>query len=84
MVCLEDVRKVPREGWESTRVHQIMTPADQLVLARPQEEATDALEKLVHRDVNQMPVVEGSRLVGIVGRRDILRWLQLHSEEVAG
>ncbi len=84
MVCLEDVRKVPQESWDATLVHEIMTPANELVLVSPQEEATDALEKLVHRDVNQMPVVQGSRLVGMLARRDILRWLQLHSEEVTG
>lgn len=80
LVCVEDVRKVPRESWESTTVSQIMTPANQLVVATPREDASAALNDLASRDVNQLPVVENGQLVGILRRRDIMRWLQLHSE----
>jgi Zn-dependent protease len=84
MVCLEDVRKVPRDAWETTTVQQIMTPADQLATVTPREEATDALRQLSQRDVRQLPVVQDGRLVGMLRRRDILKWLQLHSEMAAG
>ena len=80
LVCIEDVRKVPREKWDTTTVGEIMTPANQLAVATPREDATDALNDLARRDVNQLPVMEGGRLVGMLRRRDIMRWLQLHSE----
>ncbi len=80
LVCLEDVRRAPREAWEATTVSQIMTPADQLSTVTPREDANQALEKLARRDVRQMPVVQNGRLVGVLRRRDILRWLQLQSE----
>lgn len=80
LVCLEDVRKVPRGAWETTAVAEIMTPADRLAAVAPQEDAGEALNTLVSRDVNQVPVVDRGRLVGMLRRRDILRWLQLHSE----
>jgi CBS domain-containing protein len=79
MVCLEDVRKVPRSDWESVTVSQVMTPADKLDVISPQEDATDALQKLTNRDVGQIPVVQDGRLVGMLRRKDILRWLQLQS-----
>ncbi len=78
-VCIEDVRKVPREKWDTTTVGEIMTPANQLVVATPGEEASAALNDLALRDVNQLPVVQDGRLVGTLRRRDIMRWLQLHS-----
>ena len=78
-VCIEDVRKVPREKWDMTTVGEIMTPANQLVVATPGEEASAALNDLALRDVNQLPVVQDGRLVGTLRRRDIMRWLQLHS-----
>lgn len=84
LVCLEDVRKVPRPNWDSTLVNEIMTPADQLDVVAPREDATDALRKLSGRDVSQVPVVQGGRLVGMLRRRDILRWLQLNSDMAAG
>lgn len=79
LVCLEDVRKLPREVWETTPVSEIMTRADQLAVATPQEEASEALDQLVRRDVRQMPVVEDGHLVGLLRRRDIVKWLQLRS-----
>lgn len=80
LVCIEDVRKAPKEKWDTTPVSQIMTPANELAVATPRQDAADALGQLAGRDVNQLPVVENGRLVGILRRRDIMRWLQLHSE----
>lgn len=80
LVCLEDVRKVPRAAWETTLLNQIMTPAAELNLVTPREDAAEAMGKLAARDVRQVPVVQDGRLVGMLRRRDILRWLQLQSE----
>lgn len=84
LVCLEDVRKVPRADWDTTLVSQIMMPAAQLDTITPREDASDALGKLARRDVRQMPVVQDGRLVGMLRRRDIMRWLHLQSELAAG
>ncbi|MCC6191628.1 MAG: CBS domain-containing protein [Anaerolineales bacterium] len=81
MVCLEDVRAVPRAQWETTPVRQVMTPASDITVVGPREDATEALNKLATRDVRQMPVIEAGRLVGMLRRRDILRWLQLQSHQ---
>lgn len=83
MVCLEDVREVPREAWETTPVRAIMTPADQLATASPQEDLAKAFEELARRDVGQLPVVQGGRLVGMLRRRDIARWLEVQSWQAA-
>lgn len=80
IVSLGDVRKVPREQWPSTTVAQVMTPADQLAVATPREEVSEALNDLTGHDVRQMPVVQEGKLVGVLRRGDIMRWLQLHSE----
>jgi CBS domain-containing protein len=56
-----------------------MTPASQLELVSPREDATQALKKLGRRDVRQMPVVQDGQVVGMLRRRDVLRWLQLQS-----
>jgi CBS domain-containing protein len=83
LVCLEDVRKVPRENWDATTVRKIMTPADQLAVASPREDASEALNELTQRDVRQMPVVEDCRVVGLLRRRDIIRWLQMQGAKAA-
>lgn len=80
LVSIEDVRKVPREDWPRTTVARIMTPADKLAVVGPRVDAGEALHELTRRDVRQLPVVENGRLLGILRRRDIVRWLRLQSD----
>ena len=80
LVSIEDVRKVPREDWPRTTVARIMTPADKLAVVGPRMDAGEALHELTRRDVRQLPVVENGRLLGILRRRDIVRWLRLQSD----
>jgi Zn-dependent protease/predicted transcriptional regulator len=84
LVSLEDIRKVSRDVWDTTGVRQIMTPADQLVVTTPEEDAAAALDKLMQRGVGQLPVLHVGRLVGLLRRHDILKWLQLHAESARG
>jgi Zn-dependent protease/CBS domain-containing protein len=80
LVTIEDIRGIPRSSWNSTTVRQIMTPKDQLVSVTLDEDAAEALNKLQTRDVNQLPVMRDGSLAGLLRRRDIIKWLQLHSE----
>jgi len=80
LVTLEDVRSRPREQWDGTLVQEIMTPAKQLVTVEPETDAAEALERLMTRDVRQLPVMENGSRGGCRRRRDIVKWLQLHGE----
>jgi Zn-dependent protease/CBS domain-containing protein len=84
IVSLEDIRKVRREDWAQTRIGDVMTRAPRLIVATPDEMAATALEKLGQRDVQQLPVVDANgALLGVVDRRDILRWLELQPGNTA-
>jgi Zn-dependent protease/CBS domain-containing protein len=80
LVTLEDVRSVPRDQWDDTTIREIMTPFSQLIITTENEDATDAWQKLLRKDVRQLPVVRGNTLAGLLRRSDIIRWLQFHSE----
>jgi CBS domain-containing protein len=80
IVCLDDLRRVPRERWGETRVAEVMTRTADLTLVGPDEPAVDAMEVLARRDVNQLPVVQNGRLLGLVTRDDVLKWLALHED----
>ncbi len=80
MVTLDDIRRVPREAWDTTRVREIMTPLAKLAVVSANEDAAEAWTKLAQLDVRQLPVVRGTELAGLLRRRDLVRWLQLHSE----
>jgi len=79
LVTLEDIRKVAREDWDTTSAAEIMTPADQLAVVQPQDDAATALDKLTERNVHQVPVISNGHLVGLVRSSDIMRWLNLQA-----
>ena len=79
MVCLRDLNKRGRDAWGATTVREIMTPVDRLTTVSPRDEAFDVLALLGQRDLNQLPVVDNGRLVGMIRREDILKWLSLHT-----
>ena len=79
LVGMADVQKVPRDRWNDTLVRDIMTPAAQLAVTTPTEDLTEALAKMAARDVSQLPVMEVDRLVGVLRRHDIARWLEIQA-----
>jgi CBS domain-containing protein len=78
MICLDDVRRVDQNRWAEQSVGELMTPRERLHTVAPSERAVAALDLLVQRGVNQLPVIEGHRLVGMLSREDILKWLASH------
>jgi CBS domain-containing protein len=54
-----------------------MTPAAELESVSPEGEAEEALRKIRERDVRQLPVMRDGELVGLIRRRDFVRWMQL-------
>lgn len=79
LICLHDVRGVPRDEWEQITVGQSMTPLDHLATVAPGDGADQALSMLSSGDVRQLPVVEGVTLVGLLRRSDLLRYLEFSS-----
>ncbi len=84
VVCLEDVRKVHRDAWPTTRIAEIMTPADRLATMPPDGPAIDALSTLTRRRVAQLPIVDHGELQGLVSREDVLKWLSIHGHGSGG
>jgi CBS domain-containing protein len=80
LICLEDIRKVPRQEWDERLVQEVMTPANELTILSPRTDSNEAFQKLTQRDVRQIPVIENGQLVGLLRRRDIVRFLQLQSD----
>lgn len=77
LVSLEDVRRLERRHWAELRAADVMTPLDRLQLIGPDDSAFEALRRLAEQGFNQLPVVVDGRLLGLVTREDILKWLAL-------
>jgi CBS domain-containing protein len=78
LATFADVRRTPRTLWNATRVSDVMTPRDRLVTTSAGEDLAEALEKLTRAGVDQLPVLDGDHLVGMLRRGDISKWLELH------
>lgn len=76
LVTLQSASKVPRHEWPSTSVQVIMVPMAQVQTSAPEDPALRVLERMQTADINQMPVVSGNHIVGLIGRDAILRVLQ--------
>jgi Zn-dependent protease len=77
LITLGDIRHVPREQWGQVLVGHVMIPLDRLHVVSPQQNLNDVLPLMVSRDVNQLPVMENGRLVGVVSRDAIMRYLEV-------
>ena len=79
IICLHDIKAVPRERWPFTRVSEVMTPRAELETVSPGDDGSTILARLNARDVRQLPVVDGERLMGLLRRSDVLRHLQVRT-----
>jgi Zn-dependent protease/predicted transcriptional regulator len=75
MVTLGDIQ-IPQKGWDSTRISDIMTPASKLKTAPRNQPAADLLEQMDDYEIEQIPVVEEDKLIGMVTRERLLRFLR--------
>lgn len=84
LVSLEDVKDVDQTNWEKEEVKDVMTSITELETVSPKEDLTHALGKISEKDLAQVPVIKDHHLVGMLDRRDILLWLQIHANDSNG
>ena len=77
LVSISDVRTIPPERWPFTPVRSVTRGADALTATTPDASLSSAFDLLAQQDVDQLPVVVGGRLVGVLRRRDVARWIEL-------
>ncbi|MHB8597122.1 MAG: site-2 protease family protein [Ktedonobacteraceae bacterium] len=81
LVTLSDIRHVPQDQWPQTPVGYIMIPLERLHTVTPDQQLNDVLPLMTGRDVNQLPVVQDGRLVGILSRDAIMRYLEVRRDQ---
>lgn len=79
MVTIGDITNVPADARETTQVGSVMGGRNSLVTVAPNDNLADAVEKLGSRDLEQVPVLDDGRFVGMLTRADVMR--QLHLRE---
>jgi Zn-dependent protease len=77
IVTLTDLRRVPREEWATTSVYRAMTPFDKLRTASLRDDLPHVLAQMATGDINQVPLLEGKELIGLIHRGDVIRYIQM-------
>jgi len=73
MVSRRDVERAQREGRGSLAVSSCM--AHHVRSVGPGASLTEALEQMTTHNVGRLPVLDGTRIVGILSREDVLGYL---------
>jgi Zn-dependent protease/CBS domain-containing protein len=79
IVTLADVKKLSQDLWANTPVQEIMTRSP-LLSVNQEEDLNKALQMLAKNGLNQIPVLNGTQLVGLLSRSDVIRYLQTRQE----
>ena len=83
LLSFRDVRDLPANAWRSTLAREAARPPKSMVT--PKTRMTDALPLLGDLDSERLPVVEPfgngdeKRLVGLLERHDVMRWIEAHA-----
>ncbi|HXH21347.1 MAG TPA: site-2 protease family protein [Dehalococcoidia bacterium] len=84
LITLTDTRNVPREDWPKVTVYRAMTPASKLRTVTASDELARVLQIMAGNDINQVPLMEGRLLRGLIHRGDVVRYIQTRQEIGAG
>jgi Zn-dependent protease len=80
VLVLPNIKSLPQPKWEVTQLREIMTPVDKLRTAHPDQNALSILEQMDESEIDQMPVVSESGIIGLITRDSLMRFLRIHSE----
>lgn len=81
MMTLRDLRRFTFKEWAFTHVGEAMTPAHRIHALSPETAARDAFRTLLESGEEQLPVIDGDALLGVLRRRDLVRYIQMRLKQ---
>ena len=75
LVTVHEIATVPRDRWPTTTVAEAMTPIARLKRVQPTTGLWEAMTEMDHDGVNQLPVMEDGRILGMLTRGDVISYL---------
>ncbi|TVR98216.1 MAG: site-2 protease family protein [Rhodospirillales bacterium] len=77
---LRQVKSVPQEEWDRTRVGDVCLDCGEANTVDVRTDAGEALNRMQRTENGRLMVLDGDRLVGMLVLKDFLRYLQIRSE----
>jgi predicted transcriptional regulator len=81
LVGQREVAAVPRSEWESTPITHILASPSDVPTLRADEDGFEALRRLGGTNRDALLVVDGDHVVGMIRRMDLMRWIELQSQD---
>jgi Zn-dependent protease len=81
LLTLHQIKGVPRSQWPTTPAARIMIPAAQAKPVGPDSELWIVLQEMDRSGVTQLPVMANGRIVGMLTREGIMRFLSTLREK---
>jgi CBS domain-containing protein len=80
LLTLHNVKAIPSSAWPHTTASQVMIPVAIMKRIPPEAELVDALGEMDRDGVNQLPVMVGNQILGVLGRDDVIGFLRTLGE----
>ena len=80
LITLKNLNAVPRELWNARRVEEAMTPLDKMKAVTRDEDLATVMRIMADEDINQVPVVEDSSIIGMVARDSLISFISVRAE----
>jgi Zn-dependent protease/predicted transcriptional regulator len=78
LITLSDIKRVPPDEWETTPVGRVATPMESVLTASPTQPVREVLSVIGTKNVNQIPVLDGDRVLGAVTRDTLVQAIELN------
>ena len=75
LMTLHGIKEVPRSDWGNTNAGQVMLPLEELKRVSPATDLWAALQLMDRDGVNQLPVMTGNEVIGMLSREDVITFL---------
>jgi len=73
MVSIHDVKQIPREDWKEVNVSKILDSKIIDFCVHPDDDATNAMSRMIKNGLGRVPVIDSGKLIGIVSNKDIMQ-----------
>ncbi len=80
IVTLHNIKNLSRDLWPRKTVREAMTPLDKTKSVKPNDPLTTTMQILNDDDLNQLPVMEGNSIVGLIARDNLLSFIHTRAE----
>jgi Zn-dependent protease/predicted transcriptional regulator len=76
-ITLKEIKNIPREDWTNVKVSNVLIPHQADWEVSPEDDVMKALELMMTKDKGRIAVTENNKIVGLITRNGIARYLQV-------